>query len=248
MAALKTPRHHQLYLILRQRILEGRYPEGAAIPGEHALAAEFVVARATLRKALGALAEDGLLHRMPGRGSFPQLPSSQLRTSRSKSRVVVESLALDSELLSIEEIVAPERVALDLGLTAGEKVLRILRLCRREQRFFCLVFLYLPLPVATAIDQQKIEGVPVIFHLADVGLKPSFARQSITARLAEPAILPFMPVPEGGAVLVYHNIVMDTEKQPLALQESLFDPASHEYLINHDLQLGNDLPHWQALG
>ncbi|MFN8898141.1 MAG: GntR family transcriptional regulator, partial [Pseudomonadota bacterium] len=55
--ALPLPKYHQVYLLLREQLAEGRY--AGALPGELALAGQFGVARVTVRRALERLAAEG---------------------------------------------------------------------------------------------------------------------------------------------------------------------------------------------
>lgn len=66
------PLHLQLASILREQIMRGLWPEGASIPSEKVLCAEFNVARGTLRQALRRLEDEGYLRREQGRGTFVQ--------------------------------------------------------------------------------------------------------------------------------------------------------------------------------
>lgn len=62
--------HHQLVTYFRERILSGRLSEGTRLPTELTLAAEHQISRDTVRRALSQLAEEGLLERVQGRGTF----------------------------------------------------------------------------------------------------------------------------------------------------------------------------------
>src|SRR6266508_2255173 len=55
---------------LMQRIDRGRLPAGSRLPSEPDLAAELGVSRATLREALRALEDEGLLRRRQGSGTY----------------------------------------------------------------------------------------------------------------------------------------------------------------------------------
>jgi GntR family transcriptional regulator len=55
---------------LRKRIDRGELPAGARLPSEPDLAAELRVSRATLREALRALGDEGLLRRRQGSGTY----------------------------------------------------------------------------------------------------------------------------------------------------------------------------------
>lgn len=59
----------EIHEVLRGEILEGRYRAGDRLPSEAALAQRFGVNRHTLRRALGPLAEAGLIHVRRGAGA-----------------------------------------------------------------------------------------------------------------------------------------------------------------------------------
>lgn len=55
---------------LKARILNGTYRPGQVVPSEVTLVQEFGVARNTLRKAIKALRDEGLITTVPHLGSF----------------------------------------------------------------------------------------------------------------------------------------------------------------------------------
>src|SRR6187402_40577 len=67
--ALPLPKYHQIYLVLREQLHEGRFVHG--LPGELALMQQFGVARVTVLRALQELAGEGLISRERGRGTHP---------------------------------------------------------------------------------------------------------------------------------------------------------------------------------
>jgi GntR family transcriptional regulator of arabinose operon len=62
--------YFQIYDDLRADIASGKYADGGQLPTEAELARQYFVSRITSKKALNKLAEDGLILRIPGRGSF----------------------------------------------------------------------------------------------------------------------------------------------------------------------------------
>jgi len=67
------PKWEQIAAVLRERIESGEYPPHYLL-SEVQLEAEFEVARATVRKAMAALREDGSVVTTPGMGSFVRQP------------------------------------------------------------------------------------------------------------------------------------------------------------------------------
>jgi GntR family transcriptional regulator len=54
---------------LRDQRSDGRLQDGAVLPAESQLAASYLVSRPAIRHALRRLAADGLVQRIPGRGT-----------------------------------------------------------------------------------------------------------------------------------------------------------------------------------
>ena len=64
------PLWRQLADVLRQEIDTGKLERGRVIPSETTLMQEHGLARGTVRKAIDALADEGLVVRVQGRGTF----------------------------------------------------------------------------------------------------------------------------------------------------------------------------------
>lgn len=105
-----------------RRIRSREWPPGGLIPGEEALAAEFGVARATVNRALTALAEAGVIERKKRAGTrVAELPVRRARLEIPVIRLDVlgRGLAYDFKLLSDRMAPAPVPVTARLGLPEG---------------------------------------------------------------------------------------------------------------------------------
>ena len=69
--------YQQLAGILRERIRTGEYAAGGKIPALIALQEEFGLSSMTVRRAVAVLADEGLLVRVPGRGTFVTRPEER---------------------------------------------------------------------------------------------------------------------------------------------------------------------------
>ena len=68
--------HDQLMTYFRERILDRRLSAGARLPTDEELATMYQISRDTVRQALALLANEGLIERVQGRGTFVSQPSS----------------------------------------------------------------------------------------------------------------------------------------------------------------------------
>jgi DNA-binding FadR family transcriptional regulator len=122
----------------RELITDGGWPVGSKIPGEHALAADLGVSRATVREALRALSLAGLLDARVGDGTYvrarDELSAALSRTSRNDRlknaldvRLVLESAAAaraatnrsEADLAAMREALDRRRAADQAGDVAG---------------------------------------------------------------------------------------------------------------------------------
>ncbi|WP_128516836.1 GntR family transcriptional regulator [Tabrizicola thermarum] len=106
-----------------RRIRARDWPPGALIPGEEALAEEFGVARATVNRALTALAEAGVIERRKRAGTrVAELPVRRARLEIPVIRLDVlgRGLAYGFKLLADRVEPAPVPIAARLGLPEGQ--------------------------------------------------------------------------------------------------------------------------------
>ncbi|MFF0121257.1 GntR family transcriptional regulator [Micromonospora arida] len=69
------PRYRFIASDLRERIESGAIPPGSLLPTESALTAEYRTSRGTVRQAIAALRDDGLVATEHGRGTVAQMRS-----------------------------------------------------------------------------------------------------------------------------------------------------------------------------
>lgn len=110
------------------RIRRRDWPPGASIPGEEALAVEFGVARATVNRALGELAREGVLERRRKAGTrVAALPVHKATLDIPVIRQEVEGRGqpYGFQLLEQRLAAAPVPVTSRLGLGPGTELLRL---------------------------------------------------------------------------------------------------------------------------
>ena len=76
----RTPKYIHVLNTLRQRIEDGTYRPGTALPSENQLATEFDVSRPTVLKALAYLKQDGWIESQQGKASFVRGTPTARRT------------------------------------------------------------------------------------------------------------------------------------------------------------------------
>lgn len=118
----KVPQYRKLYELLRKHILSEIYEEGSLLPSENELCAVHGVTRPTVRHALDALVNDGLIIKKQGKGSIVRKPPQNigiLSIAGTASAIGVRYLKTDILQKPVLQQ-WPEQFAFDLSETEQE--------------------------------------------------------------------------------------------------------------------------------
>lgn len=101
---------------IRQKIISGEYPVNSKLPNEFELSEQFSVSRVTLRKAIKGLAEDGLVEKIQGVGTFVRKPQKVKRiisspAAESFSQIAEkEGFKASVEVIKVKEVQTPVKL------------------------------------------------------------------------------------------------------------------------------------------
>jgi GntR family transcriptional regulator len=117
---------------LRQAIREGTLAPGRELPTEPQLASQLGVSRGTLRQAIAALVQEGLLSRRQGLGTFVVRHTAQLRNVLNANSGVTDLIKSGgrepgTRVLRVSRTTADERVARLLDVEVGDPVVLVER-------------------------------------------------------------------------------------------------------------------------
>lgn len=236
---LPLTKYHQIYLVLREQLQEGRFSDG--LPAELLLAEQFGVGRVTVRRALEQLVDEGLIVRIAGRGTFPTVrreagsspaAPSQVRPTRLAGlmeNIVSASLSNTVKVLDWRVVEASGVIAERLQLPAGAKVRKaVRRRCSREGPLSYIVT-YVPEALARGISRQALASAPMLQLLEETGLELGRATQTISARQADALVAKELDVAIGTALLSVRRLVHDSQDRPVQWLEGLYRPDRYEY-------------------
>jgi len=154
---------------------------GDAAPSERELVARFGVARMTVRQALDALVAEGLLERMPGRGTFVAQPRARVGVLTSFTEDIrSRGMLPESQTLLARREQAGPGVARALKISEGDAVIHWRRLRRADQAVVCVEDAYLNEVLLPGFLQS---GMPTSLYeaLEARGLRPLWAEDAISA-------------------------------------------------------------------
>jgi GntR family transcriptional regulator len=241
------PHYRQIELALRERLQSMR--PGARLPSDDELCREFGVSRMTARNAMQRLAEDGLVERIPGRGTFAVAPPAH----RHADRLMAFSHEMErlgripsSRLLAREIRPSTDAEAGALGLRPTEPVVLVRRLRLADG---------VPIAVETAVLVRRTADVVMAADLETGSLHEALARAglhlrrgqaTITARAATAEDVRLLGVDRGAPLLVERRIIADVQGRPVEATESRY--PGDRYALDVRFEVDAGAPGGQAGG
>jgi GntR family transcriptional regulator len=232
------PKYHQIYLVLREQLHEGRFERG--LPGELALMQQFGVARVTVRRALQQLATEGLITREPGRGTrslVGSMAGTETRESVGQKahlsglleNLVSMGLRTNVSVLEVETVTASTAVAHALQLNAGDPVQKAVRVRSTKEGPLSHITTYVPADIARQFGRRELAKKPILVLLEESGVKVGRAHQTISARLADTQVATHLDIPVGSALLAVRRLIYDDQDRPIQWLHGLYRPDRYEY-------------------
>ena len=231
-----VPRYYEIEQSLRRRLAALR--PGDAMPSDAELTEEFGVSRMTARNAMQRLVQEGIVQRVPGRGTFvSEQPihrqagslisfSDEMRRQgrRPSSRLLRRGLRAGSgeeaEDLGVEEVVELVR----LRLADGEAI-----------AIECSVFAAVLGDVLLAAD---LEQGSLFDALVGAGHVPTAGRASLGAGGATAFDAEHLGIAEGAPMLVERRLILDQRGRPLERTESRYAADRYSLDVNFEVDLG----------
>jgi len=238
---LPLTKYHQIYLVLREQLLEGRFAK--SMPAEIELAKQFSVGRVTIRHAMEKLVAEGLIVRIAGRGTFPKpvthpglsLGTSTLtqptRLAGLMENIVSATRATTVKVLDWRTIDAPEDVALALQVPLGASVKKAIRLRSSREGPLSYIITYVPLHLTKDMARRDLAAKPILQLLSEAGVELGRAQQTISARQADARVAEALSVSIGSALLSVRRRVFDADDRPVQWLEGLYRPDRYEYQL-----------------
>jgi GntR family transcriptional regulator len=231
MSMTYAPRYREIEQSLRSRIAELR--PGQRLPSDADLCAEFGVSRMTARHAMSQLADEGLVRRDPGRGTFVAEPPTHRRANflmtfshemRRQGRVPSSRI--------VERCVRPptdaERASLRTARNSDVVVLRRVRLADHVP--VAVEWAVLSPRCVEAVMAADLETGSLHEALIAEGMVPTRGKSSIGAEAANADDAVLLGVDAGEPMLVERRLIFDQRGRPIERTESRY--AADRYGLN----------------
>jgi GntR family transcriptional regulator len=231
----RSPKGEQLRSILEDLI--GALESGDPLPSERELAERYGVARMTVRAEVTRLADEGLVERVQGRGTFvaePRVAQGAALTSFSED-MRTRGHAPGARVLDHGVIAAGDLVAARLALEPGAPVLRVRRVRTADGTPIAVEEAFLPAKRFAGIEPGDLEDAS-LFELLAKRFDARFpaADQHVVAEEIVGEDATALHVAPGRAGLRFHTTLVDEDERPLMYAWSLFRGDRYEIRLRQE--------------
>ncbi|WP_445809278.1 GntR family transcriptional regulator [Yoonia sp.] len=241
----------RVYLLLQEEILRGLHAPGASLEGEQKLALRLGVSRVTVRRALDALAQDGMISRRAGSGTVVQAQATQPPVLADFATLIPQLVEMDQKttarLLSFSYGAAPAVVAEAMGLTEGDRVQTAVRVRLAQGRAFSHLTTYVPEEIAANYTEADLATKPLFRLLERSGVCIERAHQSVSATLATPDVAEVLELSVGAPLLALRRVVLDSKGRGVEYLSALYRPDLFRLEMSLHRVGTDETRHWEPV-
>ena len=247
---MKLPRNHiplyyQIEQILREQISSGDISRDEPLPTETQLCEEYGVSRSTVRQAFASLINDGLVSRVPGKGTYLSQGNSEEKTFHFFTDIedlVGLAEKANNKVTYHGQVVPAKKIALLLSLGPGQKTLRICGIRFLRNLPLCYFIIHVPSEFAHFFNGEDLKSGAILTILENKsGMVARKVRQTISATKADKRAARFLGIAPGDPVLQFERVHYLINDRPIEVGISYFHPKRYSYVVEfkHKQRGGN---------
>jgi GntR family transcriptional regulator len=225
--------HDRVYRILRDEIERGVLPPGARLPAERDLCKRLTVSRATVRRALRQLNEDGLIESWVGRGTFVTggLLSDPPNTYRSFTELGAErGLTASARVLSKRTRPALLDEADAFRVAPGVDIFDLERLRLLDGLPIAIDHIRVPLAKAPNLITGDFTTASLYKTLEEAGVAPVRGDYAVTAVAADKSRAELLEAPEDSPLLLVVSTGYEARGNAIELSETIYRGDRYRFL------------------
>jgi GntR family transcriptional regulator len=241
--SLKVPLYVQLEQVVRSKIQTGEFLPGEQIPTENELCRLYQVSSITARQAILNLTNEGLLKRIPGKGTFvtDKISETEILHARGGIYGVISSGLKEQavKVMDITRVKPPKRVLETFNMEEGTEVVKVRRTRSAKKTPVSYIVNYLPPEIGKLIKKKDLQASPMLEVLSNkLGIELSSGNQSIEAIAADYDIALALSVNMSAPILYIETVIYSKQKKPIDFVQTYVRPDRYKYSIRLDLKKG----------
>ena len=222
------PLYYQLKEIILEKIESGEWPEECMIPSENALQKTYGVSRATVRRTIELLSNEGFFEKKRGKGTMVKKPMIEEKLPVLKS--FTEEMAgmnATKRVMSAEYIDPPPKIKEVLALFPDEQVLYLKRLMIVDGSPLGILHSYIPARYKLSLEEGYSKSLYKIFE--DYGILLKEADQSIEAFMSTKEEVLLLGLNSSFPTLVIKRIAYSIDGDPVEYVKGVYHGDRYRY-------------------
>jgi len=229
-----SPLYQQIKVLLTRSLQAGEWRPGDVIPSEVELAARYKVSQGTVRKAIDALADDNLVVRRQGKGTFVATHAEEkiqfrfLRLTPDDGK----SGGTQRRFIDCRRMRAPSEVARALELKSGDTAVQVRRLLYFRSSPVVLDDIWLNGRLFKGLTAERLgeyQGPMYGLFETEFGVRMIRAEEQLRAVVADDAAAELLQLPVGSPLLSVERLSRTYEDRPVELRRGLYNTRDHYY-------------------
>jgi len=229
------PLYSQVRERLRERIADGTYAPQARLPSESEIGTLLGVSRITVRQALGDLQKEGVIVKVPGKGTFvaETRPSQELaRLEGFGEAMSRKGYRIVNRVVKHTQVQASPLVAARLRVAPGAPVTEIHRVRWLDREPVSFEITYLPPAIGERLRGENLAERDIFLILeTDYGITLGHADIQIGAVNAEHALAEALRVEPGAALLRIERLTWTADGMPLDFEYLYVRGEAFQYAL-----------------
>lgn len=219
-----------LYAQIKNNILEyiesNDLQPNSPLPSEREIAENFQVSRLTVRKAIENLIQEGVAFRLPGKGTFVNIPKIEQPLLVLKSfteAIKQEGHTPGTKLLDYEITKATKNVCNQLNLPFGSESTKVRRLRFVDNNPFSLATSYIPLKYSSEFTHENLQSESLYSLLEKLnGITLAKTNMQIDVAIADPYNALLLNIKPGSPLFYLHGTVKDQKNEVIEYFEVFY--------------------------
>jgi GntR family transcriptional regulator len=229
-----SPLYQQIKTLITRSLQSGEWKPGEAIPSEMDLAARFKVSQGTVRKAIDALADENLVVRRQGKGTFVATHAEEKIQYRFLRLMPDSGRAGGAErrFIDCRRVRAPADVARALELRAGDMAVQVRRLLSFHGSPVVLDDIWLHGALFKGLTAERLseyQGPMYGLFETEFGVRMIRAEEQLRAVAADAAVAELLQVAPGTPLLSVERLSLTYGDKPVELRRGLYNTQAHYY-------------------
>lgn len=192
----------------------------------------FGVSRITVRQSLRDLHSEGLIFSTQGKGTFASKPKAMQNIQHLEGfdeAMAPQGYETSARLISIREATANKDVQENLGISAKEKVVEVVRIRYLNREPISVDRSYFPLWIGQGLFSKDLSHD--IFPMLEnqLGITLGRAEISLEARPADSEVAGFLDLEPGGPIMWVERLTRDHLGNPIDYEYLAFRGDSYKY-------------------